>query len=69
MWRPSAPPYQKWRPRDALTLKIGLKLRTYNNVANGVERLKAMVADNFRQVCPENIARQPPPAKRRKREE
>ena len=43
--------------------------RTYNNMANGVERLKAMVADHFRQVCPENIVRQPPPAKRRKREE
>ena len=34
--------------------------RTYCNMANGVERLRAMVADHFRQVCPENVALEPP---------
>lgn len=43
--------------------------RTYANMANGVERLKAMVTDHFRQICPENIVQQPLPAKRRKKEE
>ena len=43
--------------------------QTYCNMANGVERLRAMVADHFRQVCPENIALEPPVMKRKKREE
>ena len=43
--------------------------RIYCNMANGVERLCAMVADHFRHVCPENVALEPPVMKRKKREE
>ena len=34
--------------------------RTYANMTNKVERLKCMVLEHFRQVCPINIVRQPP---------
>ena len=43
--------------------------RTYSNMPNKVNRLKCMVADHFRQVFPANIVKQPPAAKRAKREE
>ena len=32
-------------------------------MTNGVERLKSMVAEYYRQICPENVVRQVPPAK------
>ena len=40
--------------------------RTYSNMRNEVDRLKAIMEEHFRQVCPENIARQPVPKRRRK---
>ena len=43
--------------------------RTYSNMPNKVNRLKCMVADHFRQVCPANIVKLRPAAKRAKREE
>ena len=43
--------------------------RTYGNMTHGVERLKSMVTEHYRQVCPENVVRQPPPTKRQKTEE
>ena len=43
--------------------------RTYANMPNGMERLKSMVTEHYRQICPENVARQVPPAKRNKIEE
>ena len=42
--------------------------RTYSNMTNGVERLKSVVMEHYRQICPKNVARQPPPAKKVKRE-
>ena len=36
---------------------------TYANMTNGVERLKSMVTEHYQQICPENVARQVPPAK------
>lgn len=42
--------------------------RTYCNMANGVDRLRAMVSDHFRQVNPDNVTLQPP-AKKKKKEE
>ena len=35
--------------------------RTYANMANGVQRLKSMVMEHHRQICPDNIIRQPSP--------
>ena len=42
--------------------------QTYCNMANGVERLCAMVVDHFQQVCPENVALEPPVTTRKKSE-
>ena len=39
--------------------------RMYSNMNNRVERLKCIMAEHFRQVCPANIVRQPA-AKQRK---
>ena len=41
--------------------------RTYANITNGVERLKSMVTEHNRQICPQN--RLQPAAKRKKTEE
>lgn len=43
--------------------------RTYANMTNGVERLKSMVTEHHRQVCPHNVCCQVPPTKRKKSEE
>ena len=43
--------------------------RTYASMRNGVEWLKSMVAEHFRQVCPENIVKQPPRKKMKRKEE
>ena len=40
--------------------------RTYSNMTNDVRRLKSMVTEDYRQICPDNIIRYPPPAKRKK---
>ena len=40
--------------------------RTYSNMPNDVQRLKSMVTEHYRQICPDNIIRCPPPAKRKK---
>ena len=42
---------------------------TYASMRNGVERLKSMVAEHFRQVCPDNIVKQPPQKKMKRNEE
>ena len=39
--------------------------RTYNNMRNGVDRLKSVVTEHLRQVCPFNVAKQPPPKKKK----
>ena len=40
--------------------------RTYSNMTNSVQRLKCMVLEHLRQICPLNVARLPPPQKRLK---
>ena len=40
--------------------------RTYVNITNGVQRLKSMMTEHYRQICPENVIGQPPPTKRKK---
>ena len=40
--------------------------RTYSNMRNEVDRLKAIMEEHYRQVCPENIVKQPVPKRRRK---
>ena len=40
--------------------------RTYANITNGVAKLKSMVTEHHRQVCPANAAYSVPRAKRRK---
>jgi hypothetical protein len=40
--------------------------RTYGNMRNKVERMKCMVREHFRQICPDNIARLPPAKKSKK---
>ena len=40
--------------------------RTYSNMSNHVERLKCVVAEHWRQVCPANVFLQPPVQKRHK---
>ena len=40
--------------------------RTYANMRNGVERLQCVVVEHLREVCPDNIVRQPPPQKRKR---
>lgn len=42
--------------------------RTYANITNGVARLKSMVTEHHRQVCPENVSCLVPPVKRKKKE-
>ncbi len=32
--------------------------RTYANMKNGVQRLESVMAEHFRQVCPDNVIRQ-----------
>ena len=34
--------------------------------ANGIQRLKSMMTEHYRQICPENVIHQPPPTKRKK---
>ncbi len=43
--------------------------RIYANMRNGVTRLQSTVAEHHRQVCPDNIVRQPPIKKRKKTED
>ena len=43
--------------------------RTYANTTNGVQRLMSMVLEHYRQICPDNIIRRPPPTKRKKTDE
>ena len=40
--------------------------RAYANMPNGVDRLTATMKEHFREVCPENIVRQPLPKKYKK---
>ena len=40
--------------------------RTYANMTNGVKRLKSMVSEHYRQICPDNIIQCPTPGKRKK---
>lgn len=42
--------------------------RTYSSMSNRVERLKCVVSEHWRQVCPANVALQPPVQKRMKRD-
>jgi hypothetical protein len=41
---------------------------SYANITNGVARLKSIVTEHHRQVCPENVACAVPQAKRKKKE-
>ena len=38
--------------------------RTYSNMSNRLQRLKCVVAEHWRQVCPANVVLQPPAQKR-----
>ena len=54
---------------ESINNRFNILERTYSTMPNKANRLKCMVADNFRQVCPANIVKLPPAAKRAKREE
>ena len=43
--------------------------RTYANITNGVERLKSIVTEHQRQICPQNVACRVQPVKRMKAED
>ena len=40
--------------------------RTYANITNKVAKLKSMMTEHHRQICPENSIYRVPPAKRKK---
>ena len=40
--------------------------KTYSNMTNKVEKMKCIVKEHLRQVCPDNIVKQPPAKKRLK---
>ena len=45
---------------ESIHTTFNLLARTYANMTNGVEQLKSVVKEHYRQICPNNIALQPP---------
>lgn len=42
--------------------------QSYSSMPNPAQRLECIMAEHIRQVCPDNIVRQPPPQKRAKKD-
>ena len=59
----------EWRVEIGMLGELGAESIhiSFNQLArtmtNSVERLKSMMAEHYRQICPENVVRQVPPAK------
>ena len=53
---------------ESIHTRFNQLARTYSNMTNGVERLRSVMLEHYRQICPENIAHQPPPAKKIKKQ-
>ena len=66
---------QKWRVglgmmgeqgAESIHARFNHLSRAYGNMPNNVQRLMATMREHYREVCPDNVARQPSPKRYKK---